>query len=242
MGYYFVMKGIQNQKKITRLEKEKQDAEYAFLRSQVNPHLLNGTLKYIYDQTLPISKKLAADVAILRDIMLYSLQSDKDDRMVLLNHEIAHIRNVIKINQLRFNNRLEIALNIKGNTQEVKILPLILITVVENILKHGVCTAKEHPVTIDLEIDDVKGYIRLNTWNQNRKGPKELSTGIGLNNIKKRLTNHYQDAYSLIITASQNDYHLSLSVPFSRCFQKSAIEVTQSILSNNSISYQTSAI
>jgi len=242
MGYYFVMKGIQNQKKITQLEKEKQDAEYAFLRSQINPHLLNGTLKYIYEETLTLSKNLAADVAILRDIMLYSLQSDKDDRLVLLNHEIAHIRNVIKINQLRFNNRLEIILNIKGNTEGVKIIPLILITAVENILKHGVCTDKEAPVKIDLEIDDIKGCIHLNTWNQNRKGPKELSSGIGLDNIKKRLINHYQNTFSLITTATEHDYQLSLSIPFFRPFQTSEMQPTENIAVNNRIFYQTSAV
>jgi LytS/YehU family sensor histidine kinase len=87
--------------------------------------------------------------------------------------------------------------------------------VVENILKHGNCTDQNYPVKIFLTINEADGYVYLNTFNRKKKGPKELSSGIGLDNIKKRLAHHYQKRFILNITESEQDYFLDLSIPSS---------------------------
>jgi len=214
-GYYFASEGIKNQKKLRLIEKEKHEAEYAFLRAQINPHFLNNTLNFFFAKSLPLSPQLADGIMTLSEIMRYSLENDKDDHKTLIDDEITHINNVIKINQLRFNHKLQIDFKVEGNTQNVRIIPLILITVVENILKHGNCTDKDYPVKVFLNINEADGYVYLNTYNLKKKGPKELSSGIGLDNIKKRLAHHYQKNFIITITESENDYLLDLSIPLS---------------------------
>jgi two-component system, LytTR family, sensor kinase len=214
IGYYFANEGIKHQKKLRLIEKEKHEAEYAFLRAQINPHFLNNTLNFFFAKSLPLSQELADGIMILSQIMRYSLEMDKDDRMTLLDEEIGHIKNVIKINQLRFNNKLQIDFNVKGNTNNVRLIPLILITIVENILKHGSCTDQAHPVKIALSIDEINHKIQLNTWNIKKNGPKELSSGIGMENIKKRLRNHYNNDFALNITETELDYSLELILPY----------------------------
>ncbi|MFD2288980.1 sensor histidine kinase [Pedobacter petrophilus] len=212
---FYFHESFKREKQLRIIEKEKLDTENAFLRAQINPHFLNNTLNFFYTKSLPFSPELANGIMTLSEIMRYSLEIDKDDRMTLIDEEIQHIKNVIKINQLRFNHKLQIDFKIEGNTQNVRIIPLILITVVENILKHGNCTDKKYPVQIFLSINEADGYIYLNTYNQKKKGPKELSSGIGLANIKKRLSHHYQDKFMLTITDTEQDYLLDLSIPFS---------------------------
>lgn len=214
-GYYFASEGIKFQKKLRLIEKEKHEAEYAFLRAQINPHFLNNTLNFFFAKSLPLSEELANGIMTLSEIMRYSLEIDSDDSMTLIEEEIEHIKNVIKINQLRFNHKLQIDFQIEGNTHNVRVIPLILITVVENILKHGNCTDKDYPVKIFLNINEGDGYVYLNTYNQKKKGPKELSSGIGLDNIKKRLAHHYHKKFLLNITETEQDYRLDLSIPFS---------------------------
>lgn len=214
-GYYYATQSIKHQKKLRLIEKEKHEAEYAFLRAQINPHFLNNTLNFFFAKSLPLSEELANGIMTLSEIMRYSLEIDKDDRMTLIEEEIEHIKNVIKINQLRFNHKLQIDFQIEGNTHNVRVIPLILITVVENILKHGNCTDKDYPVKIFLNINEGDGYVYLNTYNQKKKGPKELSSGIGLDNIKKRLAHHYHKKFLLNITETEQDYRLDLSIPFS---------------------------
>lgn len=220
---FYFNQSIKREKQLKMMEKEKLDTENAFLRAQINPHFLNNTLNFFFAKSLPLSEELANGIMTLSEIMRYSLAIDSDDRMTLIEEEIEHIKNVIKINQLRFNHKLQIDFEIKGNTHNVRVIPLILITVVENILKHGNCTDKNYPVKIFLNITEADGYVYLNTFNRKKKGPKELSSGIGLDNIKKRLTHHYQKKFILNITESEQDYLLDLSIPFST----SANEVKQ---------------
>ncbi|MCX2432662.1 sensor histidine kinase [Pedobacter sp. GR22-10] len=221
---YYFRQSINREKELRIIEKEKLDTEYAFLRAQINPRFLNNTLNFFFAKSLPLSEELANGIMTLSEIMRYSLAIDSDDRMTLIDQEIEHIKNVIKINQLRFNHKLQIDFKIEGNTHNVRLIPLILITVVENILKHGNCTDQNYPVKIFLTINEADGYVYLNTFNRKKKGPKELSSGIGLDNIKKRLAHHYQKRFILNITESEQDYFLDLSIPSST----SASEVKQS--------------
>lgn len=220
---FYFRQSINREKELRMIEKEKLDTENAFLRAQINPHFLNNTLNFFFAKSLPYSEELANGIMILSEIMRYSLEIDKDDRMTLIDLEIEHIKNVIEINQLRFNHKLQIDFKIEGNTHNVRMIPLILITVVENILKHGNCTDQNYPVKIFLNTNETDGYVYLNTFNRKKKGPKELSSGIGLDNIKKRLSHHYQEKFILNITESEQDYLLDLSIPFST----SASEVNQ---------------
>jgi len=215
-GYHYARESIKRERKLRLIEKEKHEAEYAFLRAQINPHFLNNTLNFFFAKSLPLSQELADGIMTLSKIMRYSLEMDKDNRMTLIDEEIEHIKNVIKINQLRFNNKLQIDFNVNGNTNNVRLIPLILITIVENILKHGDCTDKLHPVKITLNINKIDHNIRLITWNKKKNGPKELSSGIGMENIKKRLANHYKKGVALNINETEIDYSLELTLPYNK--------------------------
>lgn len=215
-GYYYASESVKRERKLRLIEKEKHEAEYAFLRAQINPHFLNNTLNFFFAKSLPLSEELANGIMTLSEIMRYSLEIDKDDHMTLIDEEIGHINNVIKINQLRFNNKLQIDFSVNGNTDNVRLIPLILITVVENILKHGNCTDNLHPVKIALSINEIDHHIHLSTWNKKKKGPKELSSGIGMENIRKRLANHYKKGVALNINETEIDYSLKLTLPYYR--------------------------
>lgn len=211
-GYYYFGEAIERERQLRAFEKEKSNAEYAFLRAQINPHFLNNTLNFFYAKSLRLSPELAEGIMTLCDIMRYSLEKDKEDHMVRLDDEIVHVLNVIKINQLRFSNRLNIDLRIPESLKSYQVVPLILITIVENVLKHGDCIHKKNPVKIHLDVD-VYNRIRIYTFNVKKKGPKELSSGIGMDNIKRRLDHHYGNGYQLMIDDHSDTYSLELLLP-----------------------------
>ncbi|MGN8056042.1 sensor histidine kinase [Pedobacter sp. 22163] len=209
-GYYYSNETIKHQKRLRIIEKEKHHAEYAFLRAQINPHFLNNTLNFFYAKSLPLSSELADGIMALSEIMHYSLKQDREDETTLIEEEIAHIRNVININQLRFNNELQVLFEVNGHTANARIIPLILITIVENVLKHGNCTDESNPAKIILNISEEESYVQLKTYNAKKKGPKELSSGIGMENIRKRLSHHYGKDYQLSIQETETDYTLEM--------------------------------
>mgnify|MGYP001100479223 FL=1 len=208
------------EQRTSRLEKEKMQADYLFLKAQINPHFLHNTLNFLYARSLPYSTELSEGILTLSEIMRYSLDKEEDaDGKVLLTKEIEHMNNIIKIQQLRFGNALQVVFTIQGRPEGLRILPFVLITIVENAFKHGELKDPEHPVTLDLCIDDTAARapgpgkkLRFHCVNKKKTGPKELSTGIGLENTRKRLELAYGENYSLYIKDQREAYTAALSI------------------------------
>lgn len=194
-----------------QLEVEKMQADLKFLKSQINPHFLHNTLNSFYSRSLPVSKELADGILTLSEIMRYALgETNSVDGKVMLKDEIEHVRNVIKINQFRFRNNLRIDLDVRGVINGAAILPFVLITLVENIFKHGDLTDAEHPIKILVQVQN--GSLRYYSRNKKKSGPRELSTGIGLDNIKKRLDLVYGENFTLEVRDEADFYTTELVI------------------------------
>lgn len=193
------------------LEVEKSQANFNFLKAQINPHFLHNTLNFLYAKSLPYSEELSEGILTLSDIMRYALsEGNANDGQTLLKDEIEHVRNVIKINQLRFSNNLNVQFEVQGVVSGWTIIPFVLITLVENAFKHGDLKSIEHPIEIKLILQGKHLYFSCR--NKKKNGPKELSTGIGLENIKKRLDLAYGAGYSLNITDRDDFYTTELTI------------------------------
>jgi sensor histidine kinase YesM len=217
-GYYYANQSIMNARKLQQMEaekhiveKEKIKAEYAFLRAQINPHFLHNTLNFFYAKTLMVSEELSEGILTLCEIMRYSLNSSTDADFVPLSREIEHVNNVIRINQLRFSNRLQVSFIIDGDIDSVKIIPLVIITLVENAFKHGDLNDEKIPLTLQLTVT-ADNQIWFSTFNKKKKGPKEPSHGIGLDNTIKRLGAMYGDQYDLRFTDEGDTYAVTLVI------------------------------
>ncbi|WP_276485318.1 sensor histidine kinase [Paraflavitalea pollutisoli] len=194
-----------------QLEIEKAHANLNFLKAQINPHFLHNTLNFLYAKSLPYSPELSEGILTLSEIMRYALSDPaRGEGKVALKDEVEHLRNVIKINQLRYNNHLQVYFEVDGVVNGVTIIPFVLITIVENAFKHGDLKSIEQPIAIRLSIDS-KG-IHFYCRNKKKKGPREISTGIGLDNIRKRLDLAYAEGYSLQIKDEYDLYTTQLSI------------------------------
>jgi two-component system LytT family sensor kinase len=194
-----------------QLEVEKSQANFNFLKAQINPHFLHNTLNFLYAKSLPYSSELSEGILTLSDIMRYALsEGNARDGKAPLKDEIEHVRNVIKINQLRFSNNLNVKFNVEGVVNGATIIPFVLITLVENAFKHGDLKSTEYPIEINLVIDHSKLYFYCR--NKKKNGPKELSTGIGLDNIQKRLDLAYGKDYSLNVKDEADFYTTELTI------------------------------
>lgn len=216
IAYIFYLIDAKKQRNIlekqkTELEIEKAYANLNFLKAQINPHFLHNTLNYLYAKSIPYSAELSEGILTLSEIMRYALTDNlSTDGKALLKDEIEHVRNVIRINQLRFSNNLKVNFEVKGVINGTKIIPFVLITIVENAFKHGDVKSTEHPVEVFLEMTDGRLYFYVR--NKKKTGPKEISTGIGLDNIKKRLELAYGKDYVLDIQDEQDFYTTRLSI------------------------------
>ena len=194
-----------------QLEVDKSHANFKFLKSQINPHFLHNTLNFLYAKSLPYSAELSEGILTLSEIMRYALYeaTDSDDKAPLKD-EIEHVRNVIKINQLRFSNNLQVNFEVNGVINGLEIIPFLLITVVENAFKHGDLQSVEHPINIRLNLEEKHLYFYCH--NKKKTGPKEISTGLGLDNIRNRLNFAYGNNYKLSIKDEAGFYTTELTI------------------------------
>lgn len=216
VAYLTYLRDDKKQRKILeaqklQLEVEKTQANFNFLKAQINPHFLHNTLNFLYAKSLPYSPELSEGILTLSDIMRYALsEGNSKDGKALLKDEVEHVRNVIKINQLRFSNNLNVNFNVEGVINGATIIPFVLITLVENAFKHGDLKSTEYPIDIYLMVKDNSLVFRCT--NKKKSGPKELSTGIGLENIKKRLDLAYGKEYALRVKDETVFYTTELTI------------------------------
>lgn len=216
IGYWYARHAIQLERQrrehdaqLRATEKSLIEADLAYLRSQINPHFLFNSLNFLYAQVYPHSEGAAKGILLLSDIMRYALQKENNGK-VMLGQEVQHLRNYIAINQLRFSSQLQVDFEVSGNVEYLMILPLVLITFVENCFKHGELTEAAHPVTILLELR--QNQLTFQTRNKISLGPKEQSTGIGLNNTMRRLELVYPNRYNLQVSEEAGYYTCNLFI------------------------------
>ena len=195
------------QLELQKMETEKIAAEKKFLQSQVNPHFLHNTLNFLYAKSLRGAPELSDGIMTLSNIMKYALHQNGD--MVPLADEVTHLENVIHIHQLRFAGRLQIEFLREGSVEGVEILPFVLITFVENALKHGDMENRDYPIRIRLACGET---IAFSVSNRKREGPKQLGTGIGLENVTNRLKGTYGRGYTLRITDDPQLFTAELNI------------------------------
>ncbi len=220
LAYFYFVSSVEKQKALMKSREEKMAEEQAkiqientALKAQINPHFLYNTLDFLYAKALPHSTELSDGIIRLADIMRYSIKPHDSEGLARLEEEIEHLENVIDINRLRFNNSIYINFEVEGDPGQLRIIPLVLITLVENVLKHGRVNDPEYPASIRLAV--IEGNrLEFSTRNKKRSGPKELSTGIGLENIRKRLQSAYGNHASFSTEDADDFFYTQLSIQF----------------------------
>jgi two-component system, LytTR family, sensor histidine kinase AlgZ len=195
------------------LENEKLTAELTFLKAQINPHFLFNTLNNLYYLAFTNSPNTTEVIAKLSQMMRYMIY-DSNHEKVILSKEIEYIENYISLEKLRLNNQIPITLKVEGDANQVKIVPLILITFLENAFKHGVSNnSKDAYISINLLIQN-KELIYTVENSKLEKNNHEKS-GIGLQNVKRRLDLSYHQKCHLEVTDTEKEYKIVLTLDIS---------------------------
>lgn len=201
-------------RKISSLEKERIESELKFLKSQINPHVMFNNLNSIYYYALENSEKVPTMILKLSEIMRYMIY-EANERLVSLEKELEYIRNFIELQKIRLEERGTIAFSVDGDPGNYQIAPLLLISFIENSFKHSMETRSDD-IWIEIEItisDDQLHFSARNNWSEPQSpGDRPSSSGIGLQNVKKRLQLIYPGQHTLEIKKSEELFDVSLTL------------------------------
>ncbi|MET3112811.1 two-component system LytT family sensor kinase [Pedobacter sp. CG_S7] len=199
----FAVDWFGNERIQRQLESEKKDMELQFLKSQLNPHFLFNSLNNIYSLAYQKSDKTADAILKLSEIMRYMIYESNDSR-VALSKEIEYVKSFIDLQRLRFKDGAAVALTIHGEINDQPIVPLILISFVENAFKHGVANDPKDPIKINLIAN--QKILHFSITNKKNNFNKDEMGGVGLNNVERRLQLLYPERYKLNIVNSATHY------------------------------------
>lgn len=184
---------------------QKVASELAVLKLQVSPHFLFNTLNNIRWLVRSRSDRAEEAVIKLSQLLRYILYQTNDDK-VLLSKEIENLGDLVSLQKMRLVNEESVQYTVKGDTGGKMITPLLFVPLVENFFKHG------DGGSIELEITDNRLVFKIeNTIVEKKSQPKEDS-GIGVENVKKRLSLHYPNRHLLKIDDDGKFYKLQLEI------------------------------
>ena len=204
---YWYMKEQRN----LQLQKENISSQLQLLKAQVHPHFLFNTLNNIYSFTqgiAPVASKLVIGLSDLLRYMLYECNQP----LVPLKNELKMLKDYIMLEKIRYNDKVDINLDLPEETGSLHIAPLLVLPLVENCFKHGTSQMLEHPwVSLTIFLEGRQLNMKL-VNGKAREGDKTVERGIGIANVRKRLELLYPEKHQLKINSEDDVFVVSLKL------------------------------
>ena len=197
-----------------QLQEEKRktaEAELTWLKHQLNPHFLFNTLNNISSLTQIDPDKAQESIGQLSDTLRYALY-DTDTDKVPLAGEVDFMDNYIRLMQLRCNELTEVSTSWELPEKEVKIAPLLFISPIENAFKHGVNSRMPSFVRIRLHPEGRDLVFLCENSLFEKTGEDHIGSGIGEENLRRRLELIYPGAYQYEQSARDGMYTVRIAL------------------------------
>ena len=213
VAYFFLKEWGRNELARNQLEAYQLSTEIKFLKSQINPHFLFNTLNNLFSMAQAKGNDDLADgISKLSGMMRYMIY-DSNAESVPLNKEIAYLEECITLNKLRYaDNEAKVTFDYPAKPGGIAIAPMLFIPFVENAFKHGVAIGKTSAIDIALIISDQKLIFTCVNPKTGAKKMDDEKSGIGLENVKRRLELLYPDKHTLRISDDDRKYFVVLEI------------------------------
>lgn len=194
------------------LEGEHLKSELANLKNQLNPHFLFNTLNNIYSLVNQDQDKAQSAILKLSKLMRYLLY-ESNERFVSLNKEIQFMHNYIDLMTLRVSNNVSVKYQFPKDVAGHVVAPLLFISLIENSFKHGVSTSNPSAIEMSLEVSNSTVVFKTKNTLFPKDDKDRSGSGIGLENLRKRLALLYPNQHTLEMHTDKMFYNTVLTLP-----------------------------
>jgi hypothetical protein len=197
--------------RLQELENSMVQAELSFLKSQIHPHFLFNCLNSIYYLALSQDSKAPEAILSLSGFLRF-VTTESNRNRIPLEKEVKMMEEYIHLQSLRASEKFELRFQLKGDFREGTIMPLTFVPFVENAFKYGISAHVNCFIHICVEIE--RGLLEFTCDNSIVSGmnDRNLSAGVGLENIRKRLELAYPARHSLATGADSVAFHVKLQI------------------------------
>ena len=196
--------------KIKQIENDQLQLELSSLKNQINPHFFFNTLNNLYALSLEKSDETPSVILKLSEMMRYTIYDCKEAKVSVLN-EITYLENFITLQKVRHHKRGLITFKNEIVDGDIQIAPMILIVFLENAFKHGFdLIEKDAFINVNLKIN--KNILHFHIENSFIALEDGHQAGIGLENVKRRLSLIYPKTHELKVIKSENLFSVDLKL------------------------------
>ena len=188
----------------------KLQADLTQLRYQLQPHFFFNALNNIYSLIAFDPQKAQQSVHSLSKLMRHFMQNS-DQKQISLAEEVDFLQQYISLMQLRLTDKTTVQVDFPKQVPQLTIAPLLFISLVENAFKHGVSATSTTTLSFSLRVEGDTIIFR----SENTKIPTQeslYSSGIGIDNLKKRLTLLYPKRHQYTIEEKEGKYIAQLTI------------------------------
>lgn len=201
--YHYSRLELQTVKENARLSVIIKEAQLNNLSAQLNPHFFFNALNNIKFLVLENPNSARRAIDLLSELLRNSLNSNIG-RLVPLNDEINLVRDYLELEKIRFEERLEVKIEITADVSKHLILPFSIQSLVENAIKHGI-EKRKIGGCITVKVEEEYNVMKISVQNSGRLSNEIKGSGIGLNNLKERLLLQYNGNASFEIKEIDNE-------------------------------------
>lgn len=194
---------------VQEMKAEKDKAELALYKAQINPHFLFNTLNALYALVLSGSEKTESAFVKFSNILRY-MYTQIHTETIPVGLEIEYIRQYVELQQLRLNRHTQVHFLAEADDEQTPVPPMILITFVENAFKYGISSEVDCTISIRIRING--GELDFQTENSILRIPRGDHPPVGIANCRKRLSLLYPGRFHLSNGAEGNIYKTHLTI------------------------------
>ncbi|NCA77423.1 MAG: hypothetical protein EOM90_13910 [Alphaproteobacteria bacterium] len=213
--YYIVFlfeRIVSQEVKAQQAEALAMESRFRMLQNQLNPHFLFNSLNSIRALIFENQQKAADLVTDLSGFLRYNLQQSASFT-IPLEEEIDALKTYLSIEQKRYEDDLRISVDMESGTEGFRVIPNLLLPLVDNAVKHGIQTsAMPLDVTVTARMNGKNLHLEVTnsgSWNT-RNG---IGEGVGLKNVEERLQNLYGNAFLMQVIREENRVRVVLEIP-----------------------------
>ncbi|TKC10798.1 hypothetical protein FA048_11550 [Pedobacter polaris] len=204
---------VRREKLIKERENIHLKTELDFLSSQISPHFMFNILNTMVSMARKKSEELESSLINLSQLMRYMLY-DTNGKPINLADEIEYLKSYVNLQLIRFKDDVNVNIQLTGNFENLLIEPMLLIPFIENAFKHGIGNIQNPTINISIQVDDKEPSLKLMVINNVAliETKPEKSSGIGLNNVKRRLELLYKGRHLLHTQQKDNTFIAILQI------------------------------
>lgn len=212
LGLKFSDRYVEQEKQRKEAEREQLNTELAFLKNQINPHFFFNTLNNIYSLVQTNVNDGQKAILQLSKLMRYLLY-ETDKESVTISRELDFMKIYIELMRLRLTPKVDLKVEFPETFPDVKISPLIFLPFIENAFKHGISNRTFSFIHIGMSVSTDRIEFTCNNSLPSGNGLNiDEGSGIGLENVKKRLSLLYPDKHLLEISISERAFSVKLII------------------------------